>query len=114
VTSLTGTNLIIGALGQCMLPGQSAGSVVWGNSAVEETDQFQARGTNDGYLYSLAYLEDSVLTSASISTTVSYTGGGGSNNERLIFAVNVAAAAAPPLVQSVNTMRAAAVRASTW
>jgi len=98
ISALTGTNLIMGALGHNMSTSNTAGSVVWG-SGVEDVDTFVVSGIN-GYLYSLAYLEDSVLASTSMSTTVTITGGSGLSNERLIFAVQVAAAAAaiPPML----------------
>lgn len=99
ITALTGTNLIVGQLGHGIASGNTAASVAWG-SGVELIDYFLAFSTTDGIEYSMAYLEDSVLTSTTMSTTVTITGGIAGDNERLIYAVQVAAAVAviPPIL----------------
>lgn len=107
ISSLTGTNLICGSLGHNIPTGATGPSVVWG-SGTELLDVNTLFSTTDGYLYSLAYLEDSVLTSTSMSTTVTVSGGTATTNERLIFAVNVAAGGAPaiPPILVMQTRRA--------
>lgn len=105
ISGLTGTNLIMGVLGHGCGLDNTAASVAWG-SGVEQVDTFVQNATTDGYLFSVAYLEDSALTSTTMSTTVTITGTG-SSNERLIFAVKVTAgAAAIPPILIMQTRRA--------
>jgi hypothetical protein len=96
LTGLTGTNLIMGARGYG-ITGSTATTMTW-SSGVEAIDTFVANATTDGYLFSITYLEDSVLTSSTLTNTNSantvLTG------EGLAFAVSVSGAAPsiPPIL----------------
>lgn len=114
ISGLTGTNLIMGVLGHGCGTDNTAASVAWG-SGVEQVDTFVQNATTDGYLFSVAYLEDSVLTSTTMSTTVTITGTG-SSNERLIFAVNVVSGGPLPAaiaLRAAGTSTAIAATATT-
>jgi len=90
LSGLTGTNLLCAAAGQDA-PG-NWGTMTW-SSGVEATDFGVNFGATDGYSYSLAYLEDSVLTSWSSAATCVNPA---PNVERLVFSVAVSAGAPYP------------------
>jgi hypothetical protein len=104
VGSLTGTNLIMGTVGNEAFSTSSAGTVGWA-SGVEAIDTLVVQATTSGYLYSLTYLEDSVLTSSSIAATISGASNLQATYERLMFAVKVAATAAIPPSLIMQTRR---------
>lgn len=99
LSGLTGTNLLCAAAGQGTTG--NSGTFTW-SSGVEATDFGVNVGTTEGYNYSLAYLEDSVLTSWSSAAT---SNNSGITLERLVFSVVVAAGGAPPYPWQNLTVR---------
>jgi len=97
VGSLTGTNFIMGTVGNEAFATTSTGAITWA-SGVEAIDTLVGQATTSGYLYSLTYLEDSVLTSSSIAATATGTSNLQATYERLMFAVKVAATTTPPIL----------------
>lgn len=94
LSGLTGTNWIAGVASQNDNTTATGNSFTW-DMGVEAVDTFTPQGGGpgtDGYGYSLTYLEDSVLTSASPSAASTLTT---ATIEKLTFAVNVATVAAP-------------------
>lgn len=94
LTGLTGTNLHMHAFGRAIFATSGTGSVAW-SSGTELIDSLALTASStDGYLFSIAYVEDSAASSVASSTaTWSGTAGGASTAERLTMAINVAAAA---------------------
>lgn len=112
VGSLTGTNMIMGTVGNEAFSTSSTGTVTWA-SGVEAIDTLVVLATTSGYLYSLTYLEDSVLTSSSIAATISGASNLQATYERLMFAVQVASAGATIALRAAGTSTAIAATATT-
>lgn len=92
LSGLTGTNWVAFVGGQGVSATTGAFACSW-SAGTELVDTLSLQVTTDGYNYSLAALDASVLTSASSAASFTYTGT--STVERLVFAVTVGAAAAP-------------------
>jgi hypothetical protein len=86
LTGLTGTNLTVGAIGFGAAP--TAVTTAWTAPAVEDLDTFVANAGTDGYLFSVAYVEDNTAGSFQpigiISTELA------PSKQAVTFAVNVA------------------------
>lgn len=90
LSGLTGTNLLCAAASQGVPDPAVAQSSTW-SAGTEAADCSVGGVGTDGYAYSLAYLEDSVLTSWSSAATFTSSS---VTVERLVFSVAVAASAA--------------------
>jgi len=113
VASLTGTNFIMGSVGNEAFSTSSSGTVGWA-SGVEAIDTLAVFATTSGYLYSLTYLEDSALTSSSIAATISGASNLQATYERLMFAVKVSGAIPAAIaLRAAGTSTAVAATATT-
>lgn len=92
ISSLTGTNLLIGMIGWANSATSGTVATTWTlpSGIVSDVDVSTFIATTDGYCLSVAYVENSIATSFA-GTSATTIGNGSNTLEKITFAVNVAA-----------------------
>ena len=120
LSGLTGTNLIMSALGRNITATAGTGSATWSpGEEIIDALVYRPGGTVDGYHYSLAIQEDFAGAGTSMAASWTGTAAGSNNAERLIFAIAVAQAPsddteAPSVPAGVEVSPAAASATIEW